>query len=395
MNKLFYILRFLKEVKITLFSPKQKDLLVYDNTSIEVLEKTFLSEFKYFVLEDRHYLITKIYISPKIIINLIKNIKHGIKKAYKISIIECVNPKVIITFIHNSENFSFFAKLLSNKIHFLAIQNGNSYHKIREDKYRNVKKKYYIPHMLKLGHFDDESFKNSHWEIKKSDYVGSLRFDSFLDDVKKKNINLEKKYDLCILSDVGAWEINEDNINNGFRNLIKYALRYATEKNLKFAIALKRRESKSFNLPERAMEYAQGFRHEQTWYKNNFSEEELLFLKKNFVYNNSISSYMCAIQSEVTIGGISTILREITAYNKKFLACNFTNNDAYNFPVKGICSINRKCNYEEFSKRLDEIFKLSDSNFFESLNLTKNYIIEFEGINSTTNQIHNIIRKYL
>ena len=33
--------------------------------------------------------------------------------------------------------------------------------------------------MLKLGYFDDESFDNSNWEIKKSDYVGSLRFDSF------------------------------------------------------------------------------------------------------------------------------------------------------------------------------------------------------------------------
>ena len=130
------------------------------------------------------------------------------------------------------------------------------------------------------------------------------------------------------MSDIGAWEINEDNINDGFRDLTKYALRYATEKNLKFAVALKRRESKSFNFPERAMKYIQGFRHEQAWYENNFSEEELLFLKKNFVYNNSISSYMCAIQSEVTIGGISTILREITAYNKKFLACNFTNNDS-------------------------------------------------------------------
>ncbi len=395
MSKLIYILKFIKEVKITLFSPKQKDLLVFDSTSIEVLEKTFLSEFKYFVLEDRHYLITKIYMSPKMLFNIIKNIKYGIKKAYKISIIKCVNPKIIITFIHNSENFSFFAKLLSNKIYFLAIQNGNSYHKIREDEYRNLKRKYYIPHMLKLGYFDDESFDNSNWEIKKSDYVGSLRFDSFLLDVEKKKINLEKKYDLCILSDIGAWEINEDNINNGFRDLTKYVLRYAKEKNLKLAVALKRREAKSFNFPERARQYIQGFKIEQAWYEQNFSKEELIFLKKNFVYNNSLSSYMCSIQSEITIGGISTILREITAYNKKFLACNFTDNDAYNFPVNGICSLNHKCGYEEFSNRLDKIFKLSNSDFFKSLNLKKNYIIEFDEKNSTSAKIQNIIKEYL
>ena len=150
-------------------------------------------------------------------------------------------------------------------------------------------------------------------------------------------------------------------------------LRYAKEKNLKLAVALKRREAKSFNFPERARQYIQGFKIEQAWYEQNFSKEELIFLKKNFVYNNSLSSYMCSIQSEITIGGISTILREITAYNKKFLACNFTDNDAYNFPVNGICSLNHKCGYEEFSNRLDKIFKLSNSDFFKSLNLKKLY----------------------
>ena len=91
----------------------------------------------------------------------------------------------------------------------------------------------------------------------------------------------------------------------------------------------------------------------------------------------------------------STLLREITAYKKKFLACNFTSNNAYDFPVSGICSLNYKCKYFEFSERLDHILKLSDLSFFGSLKLKKNYLIKFDSQNSTTSQIENIIKKYL
>tara|TARA_S200000501_G_scaffold367313_2_gene403457 strand:- start:142 stop:1344 length:1203 start_codon:yes stop_codon:yes gene_type:complete len=394
-SKLLFIVKFFLRVKISFRSPKKSDLIFFDNTSIDLCEKTFLKKFQYFIFEDRYYLITKIYLSPKIIYNTIKYIQYGLKRAYKISLIRLINPKLVVTYIHNSENFSFFAKFFNNEINFLAIQNGNSYHKIKENNYRKISRNYYIPHLLKLGYFEDDSFKNSDWNIKKSDYVGSLRFDSFLNQSKIKNEKLKKKYDLCILSDFGAWEINEEVINNGFRDITKFAIRYAITNKLKFVIALKRGNPKNFENVKNLPDYIEGSRDEQLWYKNNFSKEELVYLKKNFVYNDSISSYMCALQSEVTIGGISTLLREITAYKKKFLACNFTSNNAYDFPVSGICSLNYKCKYFEFSERLDHILKLSDLSFFGSLKLKKNYLIKFDSQNSTTSQIENIIKKYL
>ena len=82
-------------------------------------------------------------------------------------------------------------------------------------------------------------------KINKSDYVGSLRFDNFLNQAKIKNVKL-KKYDLCILSDFGAWEIDEEVINNGFRDITKFAIRYALTNKLKFVIALKRGDPNNF-----------------------------------------------------------------------------------------------------------------------------------------------------
>jgi hypothetical protein len=267
-SKLLFIIKFLLRVKISFYSPKENDLIIFDNTSIEILQNTFLKKFKYFVFEDRYYLITKIYLSPKIIFNTIKNINHGLKRAYKISLIKCVNPKLIVTNVHNSQNFTFFAKFFNDKINFLAIQNGNTYHKIKEDNYQKITRNYYIPHLLKLGYFEDDSFQNSNWKINKSDYVGSLRFDNFLKQVKIKNIDLKKKYDLCILSDFGAWEINEKIISDGFRDITKFAIRYAKDNNLRCVIALKRENPEIINSPEPS--HVNGYIDEQLWYKNNF-----------------------------------------------------------------------------------------------------------------------------
>jgi hypothetical protein len=35
----------------------------------------------------------------------------------------------------------------------------------------------------------------------------------------------------------------------------------------------------------------------------------------------------------------------------------------YDFPIKGICSINHDCNYDYFKKRLDKILKISKKNY--------------------------------
>ena len=72
-----------------------------------------------------------------------------------------------------------------------------------------------------------------------------------------------------------------------------------------------------------------------------------------------------------------------------------TSKNVYDFPINGICSLNYKCDYSDFSKRLDQILELSNSNFFDSLNLKKNYLIKFDSQNSTSVQIEKIIQKYL
>ena len=60
-----------------------------------------------------------------------KNIKIGFFNSYLLSLIDQVNPQLILTFIDNSHKFSIFAKIKKDNYKFVAIQNGARYeHKI-------------------------------------------------------------------------------------------------------------------------------------------------------------------------------------------------------------------------------------------------------------------------
>ena len=71
---------------------------------------------------------------------------------------------------------------------------------------------------------------------------------------------------------------------------------------------------------------------------------------------------------------VSGILREVFPMNKKILSCNFTSNKIYNFPINGICSINRTCSYNYFKKRLDKIIKFKHEDYFKKYKQKKNFI---------------------
>ena len=76
-----------------------------------------------------------------------------------------------------------------------------------------------------------------------------------------------------------------------------------------------------------------------------------------------MSGYKCSFESKISVGTMSTLLRENIACGNKILACNLTKEKIYNFPIKGICSINN-CNYLSFEKRLINILKIKKYSVF-------------------------------
>ena len=99
-------------------------------------------------------------------------------------------------------------------------------------------------------------------------------------------------------------------------------------------------------------------------------------------------------QSKVTIGYWSTMLRENLAIGSKILCCNLIPTDIWDFPVQGICSISN-CTYEEFEKRLLQIYSMSEKDYFYKLSKDKCYTVEYNEKFSTIDILKNKLDEFL
>ena len=88
------------------------------------------------------------------------------------------------------------------------------------------------------------------------------------------------------------------------------------------------------------------------------------------------------------------MLGEKLSIGGKILSCNMTNLDIYNFPIKGICSINN-CRFIDFEKRLEKILKMSKNQYFSSINKDKKYLINYDPDLSCSLKIKKIINENL
>ena len=91
---------------------------------------------------------------------------------------------------------------------------------------------------------------------------------------------------------------------------------------------------------------------------------------------------MAMFQSKVVVGTTSTLLRENLAIGGKILSCNLLPTNIYNFPVQGICSI-KNCTFEEFEKKLLQIYSISEKDYFSKLSKDKCYAVEYDEKVST------------
>ena len=371
--------------KILFKLPENIDLIIFDNVSLKDLEKNLLKDLNYFVLKTRHYEIDEIYLSLKLFKRITKNLKYffsknfSIQDIYFLSLIEILEPKVVFTIIDNSYQFSSIAQNIDDKkIKFIALQGGmrhmwqlqNYMFKKKLTKY-DLNKKFYIPFYLCYSEFEKKQCKALGLNIGKFKFVGSLRLANFLLEIK--NLKIKKNYDICLISDHGAWldyfdkkQLDIiDQVQNGYIKLIKWTIGYSKKNNLKFVFAFKRKE----NTPS--------FLEEKNFYKKELNDEEYDFLISNASFNtekNYFNSYFLSFQSELTIAKTSTLLREVFVCNNKILACNLTGSNLFDYPVDGICALNNS-SLEKFENRVSEILSLSNESYFSEIYKPKNYLV--------------------
>ncbi len=194
--KLFNYFKILFFAKFSFSIPKNREIIVFDDTSIEQL-KPIIKNFNYFILETRFENLKNIYFTKKIICSTFQNIKIGFFNSYLLSLIDQVNPQLILTFIDNSHKFSIFAKIKKDNYKFVAIQNGARYeHKIinllKKKKINVELEKFFIPYFFCFGKNEIRDYKKNNQKVGKFDVVGSLRLSNFL--VSQKIFKKKKYY---------------------------------------------------------------------------------------------------------------------------------------------------------------------------------------------------------
>ena len=194
MKKFIRIFLLIINSKIVFKNPKNYSLVFYDGLLLKNF-KNILDQHEFFTLENRFYRINKIYITLSIVKFFIKHYNGNIATTYLVALLEVIKPKIVITYTDNDFKFSEIAKILRNKIKFMAVQNAyradilehNYLYKKKINK--NFLKKFYIPNFLCHGNFDINIYKKFKIKIDNFYKVGSLRFSNFLDYhyTKKKN----------------------------------------------------------------------------------------------------------------------------------------------------------------------------------------------------------------
>ena len=101
------------------------------------------------------------------------------------------------------------------------------------------------------------------------------------------------------------------------------------------------------------------------------------------------------MQSKLTIGSVSTILREAISFEKKFLSFNTAGHPdvifpgpSITFPQESICILT-KPSYELFEERVLRILSMTNEEYFSQLGIEKSFLM------TPTVETASILRKRL
>ncbi len=346
MSKFFEILKLLRRCSFT-NSVIKKDIIIYDCVNSFEVSKA-LPDKKYFILSSRKEKIKKLFLNKNIIFSILFNFfARSLKLNYMIGLIKEINPKIVITNIDNSVEFSLLARYFNNKINFIAIQNANRGDMF--DNYNNYNKMFFFPVLVCLSEFDIEFLKKKDIFVKKFLIGGSLRNSYFQNFLTNRETKKSGSYDICfVCKSIKDIIFKEDVLSkHGMIITLKYLARYS--KNTNRSVVLQAKHEKS--------------NREEEIYKKIFMGCNF---KISWKESSRYASYKNISQSQVVIGLPSTLLRESYFYKTKVLCCEFNEDQKGIHPFDGLNYLGN-FSFKEFEQRLNYLFDMNYEEYSSKL----------------------------
>jgi surface carbohydrate biosynthesis protein len=364
---------------------KGVDILIFDEVNSEyiqeILGQVYTSEILYvrpkpIYLNLNFFLFfCKSFLSILISIDH-KSIKSTINKAYTKSTLLIYKSKAVITMIDNNIDFHWASKNI-NGLHFIAIQNGFRLAYVTSNKF-------FLNHYFCFGQHEIDTLPKQGHKINKFYPCGSLIADTNL--AKHRDVSI--KYDILIIScwrgNIGYTKEVRDTMMSMKKMDLLIAKYLSERKNMKAAIILRsEKNSEHWFIPELKMD-------EETYYKNIYKDSAIIV--QNDFKNKNI--YKLILQSNLLISTLSTALIEGFGIGKKILLCNFTGVEDYHidFPPEITTKID---DFSSFSKLLDKIFSIPNSEYSEFYNKLQTYYMNFDPVKPVKECISEKIKEIL
>ncbi|MCH8012542.1 MAG: hypothetical protein IIA61_11435 [Candidatus Marinimicrobia bacterium] len=275
---------------------------------------------------------------------------------YRLATLEYINPKVVITYIDNSELFHWLSRNC-NGSEFFAIQNGN---RTNWELERVSKNDYYLKHFFCFGNYDVDRFKAFNLKIDDFYPIGSLKGGIILSEAAK-HIN-NNKYDICFISS-GTLETKSKEFNRdyylSYELLITYLAKFIEEFDLSISVAL-RFDKKYFPGLSKL---------EKEHFDCKFSK------KADLIEMNRLSTYFNALDSSVLIGSGTSVLAECFGFGKKILYCDFSERKIYNNHDSMV--LFTEPNYDSFKNRLNELINEPYDKYCERTRDYRSYVMNY------------------
>jgi surface carbohydrate biosynthesis protein len=371
-------------------SPKKSKLLVFDEVSASQLNPIILDGMEFVVLSKRG---ERYYLGANILLKFISNLgqikrnyilrwsfdfrqfKGLLYVAYLLAWIQCVRPRVVITFIDNDWQFQMLSRLYCDAL-FIAIQNGvRSEFNLRFDLpiHTHPGARISMPLLYCFGQCETEIYPEYGHLVDKLIPVGSIRASWYREEIAPK-INIQIVYDILLIS---QWErtIMIDGcypeILHSLDKMNDYIKTYLSRGYFRFGVALRSNESE-----------------EKEFFRKSYGENVKL-IERNV---ERMSSYFAIDQSDTVIVFDSTIGREAYGWGKKVLFVNYTAHEMYYTPVDPSCYIDEE-DFHKFELKLTSLINESNYAFRIRTECSREWIMN--NAKNSYDCAHNKIRNDL
>jgi surface carbohydrate biosynthesis protein len=248
---------------------------------------------------------------------------------------------------------------LHGTIRFLAIQNGV---RILSRDSPPEKKRIFHSEFACFGEHDVSQFKKSGAEVLYFYPVGSLK-DSYYRSYRGA-LPLPKQYDLCLVSQIKPQHYKHyPKTMKSLELLANHLKRFCDTHNTSLCVAARREPGNNNKLYDWEVE----------WYRRHLGDHINIIPNDSPTYN----SYSIVDASRVTLALHSSMIHEAFGRGRRLLACNFTGDDRYEFPINGIWRLSDS-SYEDFELSLLRLLNISDEDYSELAGKLTKYLIRYD-----------------